>query len=212
MSTKTGGPDSRHCTGAGRLLLCRPDMPTVTDTARAAAVPLAVDLDGTLIRTDLMWESLVRLLRQNPFALLIVPFWWMRGRAFLKQQLGTRVQVDPATLPYHEEFLAWLKAEKRTGRMLILATASDRKMAEPVFRHVGIFDELMASDGKTNLRGANKRRTLSARFGERGYDYAGNSSVDLGVWPGTRAAIIVNARPGLAKRAAQVTTVARVFP
>ena len=186
-------------------------MPTVTDTARTATVPLAVDLDGTLIRTDMMWESLVRLLRQNPFTLLIVPFWGMRGRAFLKQQLATRVQVDPATLPYHTEFLAWLKEEKRAGRILILATASDHKMAEPVFHHVGIFDELMASDGKTNLRGDHKRRALSARFGERGYDYAGNSSVDLGVWPGTHAAIVVNARAGLEKRAAQVTTVARVF-
>jgi hypothetical protein len=80
-----------------------------------------------------------------------------------------------------------------------------------VAAHVGIFDEVMASDGKTNLRGANKRRALTAKFGERAYDYAGNSSVDLGVWPGTRAAIIVNAKPGLAKRVAQLTKVARVF-
>jgi phosphoserine phosphatase len=187
-------------------------MPTVTDTARATAVPLAVDLDGTLIRTDMMWESLTRLLRKNPLALVLILFWWLRGRAFLKQQLAVRVQIDPATLPYHEEFLAWLKEEKRTGRMLILATASDRQLAEPVFLHVGIFNELMASDGKTNLRGDQKRRALSARFGERGYDYAGNSSVDLGVWPGARAAIVVNARPGLEKRAAHVTKVVRVFP
>jgi len=170
-----------------------------------------VDLDGTLIRTDLLWESLKMLLRRNPLAFVNVLIWWAKGRAFLKQQLANRVRVDPATLPYHAEFLEWLKKEKRSGRRLILATASDRRMAEPVFRHVAIFDELMASDGTINLRGDNKRRALSARFGERGYDYAGNSSVDLGVWPGTRAAIVVNARPGLETRAAQVTQVARVF-
>ena len=187
-------------------------MPIGSVTTQADSVPLAVDLDGTLIRTDMMWESLKLLLRRNPLALINVLIWWVQGRAFLKQQLAARVQVDPATLPYHEEFLAWLKVEKRAGRKLILATASDRQMVEPVFRHVGIFDELMASDGKTNLRGDNKRRALSAKFGEHRYDYAGNSSVDLGVWPGTRAAIVVNARPGLEKRAALVTKVTRVFP
>lgn len=186
-------------------------MTTPNSPQPADPIPLAVDLDGTLIRTDMTWESLKALTKKNPLNLIRVLFWWMRGRAFLKQQLATQVYVDPVTLPYHEEFLTWLKEEKRAGRKLILATASDFKMAEPVFRHVGLFDELMASDGKINLRGDNKRRALSAKFGERGYDYAGNSSVDLGVWPGTRAAIVVNAKPGLEKRAAQLTKVARVF-
>lgn len=189
----------------------RNDMAIQSDPATPDPIPLAVDLDGTLIRTDMLWESLKALLKRNPFALIAVLFWWAQGRAHLKQKLACRVQVDPATLPYHEEFLAWLKAEKQAGRKLILATASDQRMAEPVFRHVGIFDELMASDGKINLRGDNKRRALTAKFGERGYDYAGNSSVDLGVWPGARAAIIVNAKPGLESRAAQLTQVARIF-
>lgn len=186
-------------------------MSSVPDVTLPDPIPLAVDLDGTLILTDMMWESLKALLKKNPFALIGILIWWSRGRAHLKQELGRRVQIDPATLPYHEEFLTWLKDEKRAGRKLILATASDYQMAEPVFRYVGIFDELMASDGKVNLRGDNKRRALSAKFGERGYDYAGNSSVDLGVWPGTRAAIVVNAKSGLEKQAAQLTKVARVF-
>jgi hypothetical protein len=188
------------------------DMSAAPNETQPDPIPLTVDLDGTLIRTDMMWESLKALAKKNPFALLNVLIWWPQGRAHLKQELGRRVRIDPATLPYHEEFLTWLKAEKRTGRKLILATASDYRMAEPVFHHVGIFDELMASDGKINLRGDNKRRALSAKFGERGYDYAGNSSVDLGVWPGTRAAIVVNAKPGLEKQAARLTKVARVFP
>ncbi len=88
-------------------------------------VPLVVDLDGTLIRTDMMWESLSRWLRRNPFAIFQILFWWTRGRALLKQKLAARVQIDPATLPYHEKFLAWLRAEKNGGRKIILATASD---------------------------------------------------------------------------------------
>ena len=79
----------------------------------APQLPLVVDLDGTLIRTDLMWESFARLLQRNPFAIFAVLFWWTRGRAFLKQQLARRVQIDPATLPYNEKFLAWLDRSTR---------------------------------------------------------------------------------------------------
>jgi apolipoprotein N-acyltransferase len=178
-------------------------MPTSPATSREDQIPLCVDLDGTLIRTDLLWESLARLLRRNPFQLLPVLFWWMRGRAFLKRQLVRRVTIDPAALPYHEPFLAFLREQKATGRKLILVTASDRDMALPVANHVGLFDEVLGSDGKTNLRGANKLKVLVEKFGERGFDYAGNSSADLAVWRGAREAIVVNASAAVLKRAAE---------
>src|SRR5439155_17300201 len=104
------------------------------------------------IRSDLLWETLARLLRKNPLWLLVVPFWWMRGRAFLKRQIAARVRVDAATLPYNHELLAWLKEQKREGRRLVLATASDLEMAKPVARRAGLFDEVLASDGQTNRR------------------------------------------------------------
>ena len=187
-------------------------MPAPADATHRIGVPLAVDLDGTLIRSDMIWESLVRLVRQHPFALLAVPFWWLRGRAFLKQQLAARVRVDAATLPYNEPFLAWLKEQKYSGRRLVLATASDLAMARPVAEHVGLFDEVLASDGKTNLRAHAKLAALTKKFGERGFDYAGNSSVDLEVWGGSREAIVVNAGEVLARRAAERTKVGRTFP
>lgn len=179
--------------------------------SNSTQVPLAVDLDGTLIRTDMMWESVALLLKKNPFLLFALPIWWINGRAYLKQQLSRHVQVDPTALPYHTEFLEWLKEEKRNGRKLVLATASDIIMAEPVARHIGLFDEVLASDGKTNLRSTAKMKKLTERFGERGFDYAGNSSVDLGVWAGTREAIVVNAGERLARRAAQETKIGRTF-
>ena len=180
-------------------------MPTSPATSREDQIPLCVDLDGTLIRTDLLWESLARLLRRNPFQLLPVLFWWMRGRAYLKQQLNRRVTIDPAALPYHEPFLAFLREQKATGRKLVLVTASDRDMALPVANHVGLFDEVLGSDGKTNLRGANKLKVLVEKFGERGFDYAGNSSADFAVWSGAREAIVVNASAAVLKRAAKCT-------
>jgi phosphoserine phosphatase len=172
---------------------------------------LVVDLDGTLIKTDLLWESLAQLLRRNPLMLFAVLFWWTRGRAFLKQQLARRVTIDPAALPYHEPFLAYLREQKKAGRKLILATASDRDMALPVAAHVGLFDEVLGSDGKTNLRAANKLKALVEKFGERGFDYAGNSAPDLVVWRGAREAIVVNARPSLVKQASGCTRLGRVF-
>ena len=164
--------------------------------------PLAVDLDGTLIRTDLMWEAIAQLLRRNPFAIFQILFWWMRGRAKLKQKLAARYQMDAASLPYHEPFLEWLRAEKKSGRKIILATASDLKMAQPVAAHAGIFDEVLASDGKINLRSENKARLLVEKFGEHGFDYAGNSSADFAVWRAARGAVVVNASPRVRAAAA----------
>ena len=186
-------------------------MPPTPDAPPASQVPLVVDLDGTLIRTDLMWESLARLLRRNPFAIFQVLFWWCHGRACLKKALARRVKIDPATLPYHPKFLAYLREQKAAGRKLILATASDLQMALPVADHVGLFDEVLGSDGKTNLRSENKLKALVEKFGERGFDYAGNSSTDFAVWRGAREAIVVNASQAVLKKAAQCTKLGPSF-
>ena len=187
-------------------------MPPLPDTPRQSQVPLVVDLDGTLIKTDLLWESLARLLRRNPLQLFPVLFWWtVRGRAFLKKQLAARVTIDPPALPFNEPFLAFLRQQKQAGRKLILATASDRAMALPVARHVGLFDEVLGSDGKTNLRGANKLRVLTEKFGERGFDYAGNAAPDLAVWRRAREAIVVNANSAVVKQAGQIARLGPTF-
>lgn len=174
-------------------------------------VPLCVDLDGTLIKTDLMWESLVLLLKRRPWLLLAVPFWLLRGRANLKAKLASVVQLEPSSLPCHREFLEYLRAEKTAGRELYLVTASDAQPAGEVARHFGLFREVLGSNGTLNLRGRNKGARLAERFGERGFDYAGNSPVDLPVWQRARAAIVVNAAPGLENRARQRSEVSRVF-
>src|ERR1700739_1959181 len=100
-------------------------MPPVAANSQATSIPLCVDLDGTLIRTDVLWESLVLLLKHKPLYLLALPFWLLRGRAFMKKQIATRTELSAADLPYHEPFLEYLKAEHRQGRRLILATAAD---------------------------------------------------------------------------------------
>jgi 4-hydroxybenzoate polyprenyltransferase/phosphoserine phosphatase len=182
-----------------------------SDAPQKNPVPLCVDLDGTLIKTDLLWELFVRLLKRNPLWLLAMLAWWLRGRAHLKRQLARRVTVDPATLPYHEAFLAFLREERRAGRKLILATASDREMAMPVANYLGLFDEVLGSDGKTNLRSGRKLKLLTDRFGERGFDYAGNSSADIAVWRGARSVIVVNADRWLVRLMERRADRVRVF-
>lgn len=176
------------------------------------AVPLCVDLDGTLLNTDMLWESLKDVARKRPWCVLLFPFWFVRGRACLKQQVAARAQVDVATLPFHRGFLEFLKQERARGRKLILTTASDRVIAEKVSARFGLFDEVLASDGQRNLRGLAKAALLIGRFKERGFDYAGNSEVDLQVWPATRCAIVVNGSGSLVARARAVSQVSHVFP
>jgi 4-hydroxybenzoate polyprenyltransferase len=168
-------------------------------------------MDGTLLRTDVLWESVALLLKRRPLALFALPFWFLRGRAHLKREMAKRVELDPATLPYHHEFLEFLRGEKQQDRMLVLVTASDDAPAKRVAAQVGLFNEVLASNGTLNLRGASKGRALAERFGKRGFDYAGNSAVDLPVWAEARRALVVNADDRLPDRARKVAEVARVF-
>ncbi len=164
-------------------------------------IPLAVDLDGTLIRTDTLFEMLARLLRRNPLSLFLVLAWWIRGRAHLKARLVERILLDPADLPYHGEFIQWLQKEKQSGRKLVLATAADVRMGRLVASHVGLFDQVYGSDGLVNLRSQAKLALLEATFGVRGFDYAGNSTADIPVWRGSREAVLVNASKSLQRQA-----------
>lgn len=186
-------------------------MPPTIVNANESSVPLCVDLDGTLIKTDVLWESMVLLLKERPLYLLVLPFWLLRGRAHMKQRIASLTDLNPATLPYHQPFLEYLRTEKRKGRRIILATAADRRLAEGVSRHLGLFSEVVASDGQTNMRGKNKGHALSERFGKKQFDYAGNSTVDLPVWEMSRNAIVVNANDRLAEKARERTEVSHVF-
>jgi 4-hydroxybenzoate polyprenyltransferase len=186
-------------------------MPLPATAETPTQVPLCVDLDGTLIKTDLLWESLVRLLRRNPLYVFAVFWWWVRGRANLKARIAERATVDAGSLPYHRAVVDFLRQEKSGGRALLLVTASDARPARRVAEHLGLFDEVLASDGTNNLRGRHKGAKLAERFGERGFDYAGNSSVDLAVWERAREAIVVDGSPRLVARAGQRTKISRVF-
>src|SRR6516164_465669 len=167
--------------------------------------PLVVDLDGTLIKTDLLVESVCSLLRQEPLALMALPIWLLQGRAHLKREIAQRVQLDPTLFPYRTELIDYLRAEHDRGRSIVLATGSDEQFARQVADHLKLFDMVLASDGITNLAAERKRERLVAQFGEKSFDYVGNESRDLAVWSFARKAIVVNPDPRLKRAVAKFT-------
>ena len=130
--------------------------------------PLVVDLDGTLVRTDLLIESLLALLRKQPLFLFMLPLWIARGKACFKHEVARRVSLEVAALPWRSEFIDYLRRQRAEGRSLVLATGADMRIARRVADHLKLFDTVLASDGTVNLCGEAKRDRLVNRFGERG--------------------------------------------
>ena len=180
--------------------------------AGATDVPLVVDLDGTLILTDMLHESALRVFRDRPHVLLQVPVWLAGGKARLKRRLADATSFDAASLPYHATFVAWLRQQRAAGRRLVLCTASDDSVAEAIARHLDLFDAVIASDGVRNMAGSAKAAALDAAYGPRGYDYAGNSRKDLAVWRHARRAVVVNASQAVLADAGTCCEVERAFP
>ena len=155
-------------------------------------IPLIVDLDGTLISTDLLFESLFKVLRKQPLLLFLLPFWLLKGRSQLKHEIASRCDIDPRSLPYNEELLAYLKEQKADGRELHLVTASIDEFAKRIADHVGIFTSAQGSTPERNLKGKHKAAYLRETYGDRGYDYAGDSPADFPVWKSARSVFVVS--------------------
>lgn len=181
----------------------------MAETSTTVLRPLCVDLDGTLVKTDTFAQALLLLVRTRPAVLASLPRWTSGGLAAFKRRVAQEVQLDPAALPFHFELLTFLKSEREKGRELILVTASDMLPARAIAAHLGLFSDVMASDGTTNLKAARKRDALIARFGEKNFDYIGNATDDLPVWEASREIIAVN--PCCSVRRALKNRPARIF-
>ena len=180
--------------------------------AESRQLPLCVDLDGTLISSDLLWESLLQLIRSKPWYLFLVPLWILRGRAAFKAAIAAHIQLHPTSLPYNKALIEWLQQQRRLGRALWLCTAADESVATGIATHLEMFQGVLASDGRCNLSGQNKAARLTLEFGHRGFDYCGNEHVDLHVWKCANGAIVVGDTGALAKEAAKFSAVLQRFP
>lgn len=170
------------------------------EAGRVASVPLVIDLDGTVVRTDTLIEALLRLAATRPLLFLMLLPVLLQGRAAFKRRVAEAVQLDPAMLVYNEDVVALAQEARTAGRPVFLATASDRGMADAVAGHLGLFDGVFASERHVNLKGEAKAALLTATFGEGGFDYVGDAEVDRPVWRRARRAIMVLPSAKLARR------------
>ena len=174
--------------------------------------PIVVDLDGTLIRSDLLVESGFAFLKCAPHRFYEPLMWLARGgKAALKAKLAESTDVDVAVLPYDNHLIEWLRAERAAGRTLVLATASHERYANAIAEHLGLFDKIFASNQHLNLSARAKREALVAEYGEQGYDYVGNSHDDVTVWQSADRAYLVNPLRGVERAARKQGNVEHVF-
>jgi 4-hydroxybenzoate polyprenyltransferase len=172
-------------------------------------VPMCVDLDGTLIASDTLYEGLIGLLRRNPLFVFALPVWLMRGKAALKAEIAARSPIDASALPYNPGLLALL-GDMQGSRPIVLCTAAHADYARAVAKHLGFFDRVMATDD-VNFGAQQKAEALVAEYGERGFDYAGDQSSDLTVFAVARQAFAVNATLRLRRRFPEIKNLARVI-
>ena len=182
----------------------------------ATDIPLVVDVDGTLLRGDLLHEAALQFIATRPFETWKLAVWLARGKAHLKSELAARIDPGIDTMPLREETLAVIAHAVTDGRPVYLASASDRRWVEPIAERVDGIDGVMASDGTVNLAGNAKADALVERFGENGFDYVGDARIDIPVWSVARRALLVSHAAGfersVRRRFPDVVTVADARP
>lgn len=173
--------------------------------------PLVVDLDGTLLKSDLLYLSFFSFLKKR-FSWFLLPLLWLfRGKAYLKSRLAEHAAIDVSVLPYDNRVIALLKAEKAKSRQIILATASHRVYAEQIVAYLTFIDKVFATDEDVNFSAHRKRDVLVTEFGQKGFDYIGNSRADIPVWESARKAYLVNPESGVERRARMIGNVEEVI-
>jgi 4-hydroxybenzoate polyprenyltransferase/phosphoserine phosphatase len=173
------------------------------DTIETASTrPLAIDLDGTVLRTDSLVEAVLRLAGRSPLALLaLLPVLLSKGRARFKQRVAQTEHLDPASLVYNDDVLDLARRARSEGRPVYLVTAADEAVAQAVAAHLDLFDGVFASDGTVNLKGGAKAGFLVQRFGAAGFDYVGDAAADVPVWREAARAYVVAPHAALLRQA-----------
>jgi 4-hydroxybenzoate polyprenyltransferase/phosphoserine phosphatase len=165
---------------------------------------LVVDLDRTLLKSDMLFESFWSSFGQDWRSPFRSAFALSKGKAALKRYLAEAARIDVTMLPYDDAVINYIKAWRDAGGRTALVTASDNKIAQKIGTHLKLFDEVHGSNGSENLKGERKARFLIETYGDKQFSYMGDSEADLAVWKHTQRAITVNLSEAMKTRAAQV--------
>ncbi len=194
--------------GSNIMLTIASPVPRVAPDLR----PLVVDLDGTLVRSDLLLETGFSELGRDPRSIIDLCAALLRGKAALKERLAKSAAFDPTVLPYDDAVLARIQQARDLGRPVYLASASDQRLVKAVADHLGVFSGWFASDGGVNLAARTKADRLDLEFQECGYDYIGNDRADVPVWTSAVNAIAIRAPAGVKRTLAQLGLNAEHLP
>jgi len=177
----------------------------------AHSPPLVVDLDGTLLSSDLLIETAFLFIKHNPLQFFMLFVWLLRGRAYLKAKIAEHVDINAKTLPFNQTLLAKIKRDFDAGRHIALATASNIKYAVQISEFLGCFNEVFASDADDNLESGRKAALLRETYGYGQFDYVGNSKADIKVWLTARQSIVVNPDYGVLSKLKRLRVVDEVI-
>ena len=164
-------------------------------------IPLFVDLDGTLIKTDSMVEAVLSLVRSEPLALFEIITWLFKGKAGFKAELAKRITLNMAELPINTEMVSYLKDQAESGRKLILISASHQSVVDSALEHFQFFSAGYGSDEEINLKSENKLQKINQLTQNSPFAYAGDSTADLVIWQNAAEAVLVNCQPAVAAQA-----------
>jgi len=173
--------------------------------------PLYIDMDGSLLRGDSLHEACIRLLR-HPHKFISIGLALLRGKAAFKQAVMEAADLSASALPYRDDLIDWLRIQKASGRKLILATGADREIAQRVATHLNLFDEVLASDGKTNLTGAHKLSAIQKNSGGQKFSYAGDGSIDVIIWNECATVVLVGSGVRYEKQIKPTVSIEQCFP
>ena len=179
-------------------------------TQARARIPVFVDLDGTLVKTDLLVESALAVARAKPWTIVAMAGWLLRGKAHLKARLAQHYDPEPELLPYDQRVCEYLVEQARAGRDIYLATASDASIAARIAEHLALFRGVLATKDGHNLKGPAKLEAIRA-LANGDFEYIGNEAADLPIWKAARHAVVANAPARVRQRAQRAGNVDRVF-
>jgi 4-hydroxybenzoate polyprenyltransferase len=200
-------PSSRELEHSGHELRQK----SVTAEEPRSAPVLCVDLDDTLLAGNVLWEQLMLLVRRNPARLVQFGWWVFHGRAYAKTRLSKEVMISPDALPFRSEVVEFLQQEYKSGRQIVLATATEAETARAIADRVGVFSDVLGTNINVNLKGIAKATALVEFFGVGGFDYIGDSRADLAVWRYARSAYVVDRTGTLSEKVSKICRVAHVF-
>lgn len=180
-------------------------------TADLSAIPLAVDVDGTLVRTDLLYEAALQFIAKNPLRTPQLLFWLLRGRAYLKTKLGAEISPPIETMPLRKETLDLIRVAQAADQPVYLASASDERYLHSLADRIGGIAGVFGTTAERNLAGSAKAQRLDQEFGERGYDYVGDRAVDIAVWQHSRLRYVVAHDASLERKVQQSFSDVRII-